>query len=177
MGILFSCCRKKKPAQGEYKKVEARTPDLEAGGGDDDEDWDDFGDTPVQCSGGAVRAQTTPTQRVTRADGSEAVEDAEPEVDPFAGFDMAPKINKTKRHDARDGVFTKAAPVSSRFAMTPSGGEEAGGGWGDEDDLGDDFGVSEKRRAAEQRREARRQQREAAGPREKRGLAASRVEE
>ena len=98
-------------------------------------------------------------------------------ADPFAGFDMAPKIEKTKRHEAKS-VFAKPnAPTNSRFAMlTPEIDEaDAGGsGWGDADDDLGDFGASEKRRAAEERRKARREQR-GEGAREKRTLRVAAV--
>ena len=147
MGILFSCCRKRQP-EAAYKKIEERMPDIEGGGfgADDDEEWDDF-DAPTN-SAVAVEEEPQP----------------EPEPDPFAGFDMAPTINKTKRHNVREvNVFAKpAVPSSSMFAMSAEAPDEgAGGGWGDAD-LGDDLGVNDRRRAAEERREARRKEREAA---------------
>ena len=159
MGIIFSCCRKKQP-EAAYKKIEERpTPDIEGGGFgvDDDEEWDDF-DAPNNSAAIAVEEPQP-----------------EPEPDPFAGFDMAPTINKTKRHNVREvNVFAKpAVPSSSMFAMGAEAPDEgAGGGWGDAD-LGDDLGVNERRRMAEERREARRKEREAAqgsspGSREKR---------
>ena len=101
-------------------------------------------------------------------------------TDPFAGFDMAPQIKKTVRHEA-SSVFAKpAAPSSGLFAMTSEAEADDGGGagWGDDDDGLGDFGAAEKRRAAEERRKARReqnkQQRDGKSP-EKRSLRAAAV--
>ena len=87
---------------------------------------------------------------------------------------MAPKIVATKRHAAQS-AWAKPVVHSSRFAMAAEP-EEAGDGWGGDDDLGD-LGANDRRRAAEERREQRRRQREegaGSSPREKKtGLKAA----
>jgi hypothetical protein len=185
MGILFSCCRKKRtPEGGEYKKVEAHTPDatidLEAGG-DDGEEWDDFPEDNIGGSGGGSGG----TCGGAASHAVHVVEEPEPEPEPEPDYfaeigGMAPKISPTKRHAAQSVFAKPAQPSSSRFAMNPDEEIAAGDGWGDGDDLGD-FGVSEKRRAAKERSEARRKQREDTACRgsEKRSLkvAATRVQE
>ena len=175
MGILFSCCRKKKIPEPAYKKVEeVRTPDLEGGGGgefDDDEEWDDF-DQPSGAassphrrgSAGSPHSRSGAAGSPNSSAAAAEEEEPEPEPDPFAGFDMAPKIAKTKRHNVQSVFAKPAVPASSVFAMSPMDAPDdgSGDGWGDAD-LGDDLGLNERRRAAEERREARRKQREAQG--------------
>ena len=70
---------------------------------------------------------------------------------------MAPTIVPTKRHVAQS-TWAKPVVQSSRFAMSAEP-EEAGDGWGGDDDLAD-LGANDRRRAAEERREQRRRQRE-----------------
>lgn len=137
-------------------------PDIEGGGlEDDDEDWDDFDshadahrstNVGLSAGGGGAGACAQPEEP-----------EPEPEPDPFAELGMAPTIGKTKRYNARDAnVFGKPSqPSSSMFAMSAmdAGADNAESGWGDSD-LGDDLGVTERRRLAEERREARRRERE-----------------
>ena len=88
---------------------------------------------------------------------------------------MAPKIEKTKRHEAKS-VFAKPnAPTTAGLrCLRPIDETDAGGsGWGDADDDLGDFGAAEKRRAAEERRKARASSGE--GAREKRTLRVAAV--
>ena len=135
-------------------------PDLEAGGGDEDE-WsgdDDWG--PPSGGGGSGGGGAS----ASSPGGVSVEEEEEPEPDPFAGMDMAPKIQATKRHQAQSVWAKPAASTSSVFAMTDDAGAD---GWGADDDLGDTLGVNEKRKAAEQRREQRRRERGDSGARDK----------
>ena len=182
MGGLISricCCGKSK--QADYKKLDQPSPgremdDIEAGGGDDDEDWGDnwgTGQNSSAAQGGAG------AQGMQPAEPPEP--EPEPESDPFADFGMTPTVVKTKRHVAQSVWAQPAAPTSSSLLMMESTDAAAGGGgWGDDDDLGETLGVNAKRRAAEQRRLEREKQRDRRGDgggREKPRLAATKVVE
>ena len=191
MGILFSCCRKKRP-DIEYKRVgEGSSPDLDlegggGGGGDGEDDWDDWDSRPSAQSNSRPPAGGCRTAAAQQAAPElEPEPEPEPEPDPFAEMGMAPVVTKTKRHQAQSVFAKPAAPSSSKFAMgigeleIEDAGGSPGGGWGDED-LGDELGINARRQAVEERRQARRKQREGeATSKERRqhGLAATKVTE
>lgn len=195
MGAICSvirrlCCRGSAgrggspPSPKHYKKLDEAPPDLEAGAASDDEfeAWDESADQQQ-------RAPPRPAQKTgmlgldTGAGAAEPA--AEPEPDPFAGFEMAPTIKRTQRH-AAESAWDKPAPVASgRLALSADADAEGagggGGGWGGDDDeellgLG---GTEERRKAAEARRAQRRREREASSkgaPRPQR-IAATKVYE
>tara|TARA_B110001452_G_scaffold133827_1_gene111272 strand:+ start:208 stop:810 length:603 start_codon:yes stop_codon:yes gene_type:complete len=165
-GSRLLCC--KKAPQNEYKKLDHKAggvEDIEAGGGDDDDEWQDFETEGEKSLVERLREQKIrererelreEAQARERADssagqaGAQTDPEAEPELDPFADMGMAPVINKTKRHVASN-PWAPTAPTSSSLAMTMDDDVAGDGGWDDDADGLEQDLRAERRKLAEER--------------------------